>query len=66
MSKSDLLMSLVTLNWDEFHARDELVALLNEINFGLSIPNNFDRDFILRSALLSCGQKYVFKAGFLY
>jgi hypothetical protein len=61
LSKSDLLMSLVTLNWDEFHARDELVTLLNEINFGLSIPNNFDRDFILRSALLFCGQKYVFK-----
>ncbi len=61
LSKSDLLMSLVTLNWKDFNARDELVTLLNEINFDLPLRNNFDRDFILRSALLFCGQKYVFK-----
>lgn len=61
LSKSDLLMSLVTLNWQKFDARGELVRLLNEINLGLLTSNNFDRDFILRSALLFCGQKYVFK-----
>lgn len=61
LSKSDLLMSLVTLNWRNFDARDELVRFLNEINDDLTTPNNFDRDFLLRSALLFCGQKYVFK-----
>jgi uncharacterized protein with ParB-like and HNH nuclease domain len=61
LSKSDLLMSLVTLNWRNFDARDELIRLLNEINLGLSSQNDFDRDFILRSALLFSGQKYVFK-----
>ncbi len=61
LSKSDLLMSLVTLNWKDFDARDEMATLLNEINFELAINNDFDRDFILRSALLFCGHKYVFK-----
>jgi hypothetical protein len=61
LSKSDLLMSLVTLNWRNFDAREELVTFLNELNEGLGTPNNFDRDFLLRSALLFCGQKYVFK-----
>lgn len=61
LSKSDLLMSLVTLNWRNHDARDELVGFLNEINDDLTTKNNFDRDFLLRSALLFCGQKYVFK-----
>lgn len=61
LSKSDLLMSLVTLNWHQFDARDQIVSFLNELNYDLTTPNKFNRDFILRAALLFCGHAYVFK-----
>lgn len=60
LSKSDLLMSLVTLNWRRHDARSELGDFETLINEGLPTRNDFNRDFILRSALLFCGQKYVF------
>ncbi len=61
LSKSDLLMSLVTLNWQTFDARYDIVKFIGELNSELRTPNSFDRDFILRAALLFCGHAYVFK-----
>jgi Protein of unknown function DUF262 len=61
LSKSDLLMSLVTLNWQHFDARHDIVQFLNELNNELLTANSFDRDFILRASLLFCGHAYVFK-----
>ena len=61
LSKSDLLMSLVTLNWKNFDARAEIVTFLSELNDDLTTPNKLNRDFILRAALLFCGHAFVFK-----
>ena len=61
LSKTDLLMSLVTLNWHHFDARDEIIKYLKHLNTGLTTTNKFNRDFILRTALLCCGHAYVFK-----
>jgi uncharacterized protein with ParB-like and HNH nuclease domain len=61
LSKSDLLMSLVTLNWQHFDARHDIVQFLSELNNELLTTNSFDRDFILRASLLFCGHAYVFK-----
>lgn len=60
LSKSDLLMSLVTLKWDRFDAREELARLQKRLNEELTTPNDFDRDFILRTALLLSELPYVF------
>jgi uncharacterized protein with ParB-like and HNH nuclease domain len=52
LSKSDLLMSLVTLSWQGVNGRDEIFALVDRLNDQLSRKNEISRDFILKAALV--------------
>lgn len=51
LSKSDLLMSMITLRWDQFNARSETESITYAMREKLDQENAFDRDYLLRSGL---------------
>lgn len=51
LSKSDLLMSMVTLRWDHFNARSETEAITYAMREALDQESAFDRDYLLRAGL---------------
>lgn len=61
LSKSDLLMSMVTLKWSTLNARDEINNLVLYLNNELDSENDVDRDFVLRSGLLLSELDFLFK-----
>ena len=51
LSRSDLLMSMVTLRWHQFNARSETEAVTYAMRETLAQDNAFDRDYLLRAGL---------------
>ena len=51
LSKSDLLLSMVTARWERLNAREEIYQLVETINTKLPHRNRIDKDFILKCAL---------------
>ncbi|MSQ15269.1 MAG: DUF262 domain-containing protein, partial [Dehalococcoidia bacterium] len=51
LSKSDLLLSMVTLRW-KINAKDAIHSFVNHLNGQLSRFNNFDTDFIMKACLV--------------
>ena len=56
LTKSDLLLSMVTANWDQRNAREEIYRLVDYIKRGLALRarNPIDKDFVLKCALVLC------------
>ena len=52
LSKSDLLLSMVTSKWGKVNAREEIYGFVKRINNELTHKNNFDKDFIMKSCLV--------------
>jgi len=52
LSKSDLLLSMVTSSWDGVNARDEIFDFVDRVNTQLTRRNDFDKDFIMKSCLV--------------
>lgn len=52
LSKSDLLLSMITSKWDGVNAREEIYQFVDYINDDLERKNSFDKDFIMRSCLV--------------
>lgn len=52
LSKSDLLLSMVTSSWGDMNARDEIFNFVDRINTQLTRRNDFDKDFIMKSCLV--------------
>src|SRR2546421_5065482 len=52
LSKSDLLLSMVTAKWDGINARDEIYDFVDRLNNQLTHKNNFDKDFIMKTCLV--------------
>ena len=52
LSKSDLLLSMITSKWDGVNAREQIYNFVDYINNDLERKNNFDKDFIMRSCLV--------------
>lgn len=50
LSKSDLLLSMVTSRWKE--ARKEIFGFTDRLNTELTSKNEFDKDFIMKSCLV--------------
>ncbi|MBZ8117370.1 DUF262 domain-containing HNH endonuclease family protein [Roseovarius sp. LXJ103] len=55
LSKSDLLMSLITSKWENGSARDAIFSFVDFINTKLPQPNKITKDFVLKSCLVLCG-----------
>lgn len=51
LSRSDLLMSMVTLRWHQFNARSETESVTYAMRETLLQESAFDRDYLLRSGL---------------
>jgi hypothetical protein len=52
LSKSDLLLSMITSKWDGVNARDEIYSFVDRLNDGLTRKNDIDKDFIMKSCLV--------------
>jgi hypothetical protein len=61
LSKSDLLLSMVTSKWDGMNARDEIFAFVDAVNTQLTRQNDFDKDFIMKSCLVLTDLPVVYK-----
>jgi hypothetical protein len=51
LSKSDLLLSMITSKWDGMSARQEIFDFVDFINSGLDGKNDLDKDFVMKSCL---------------
>jgi len=61
LSKSDLLLSMVTSSWEGMNARDEVFKFVDHLNSDLSRKNDFDKDFIMKSCLVLTDLPVVYK-----
>lgn len=62
LSKSDLLLSMVTSKWKGVNARDEIYKFVDHLNYGLiSRGNNFDKDFVMKTCLVLSDLKVQYK-----
>jgi len=52
LSKSDLLLSMVTSKWGEMNAREEIYGFVDRLNDDLTRRNSFDKDFIMKASLV--------------
>ncbi len=52
LSKSDLLLSMVTSKWEGVNAREEIFGFVDRLNYDLTRKNDFDKDFIMKSCLV--------------
>ncbi|GHO82281.1 DUF262 domain-containing protein [Dictyobacter formicarum] len=52
LSKSDLLLSMVTAKWGNMNARDEIYAFVDRLNNQLSRKNDFEKDFVMKTCLV--------------
>jgi uncharacterized protein with ParB-like and HNH nuclease domain len=61
LSKSDLLLSMITSKWDGVNAREEIYCFVERLNNELNRKNNLDKDFVMRSCLVVAGLDHVYK-----
>jgi uncharacterized protein with ParB-like and HNH nuclease domain len=52
LSKSDLLLSMITSKWDGVSAREEIYGFVDQLNRGLDAKNELDKDFVMKSCLV--------------
>ncbi|MFI5305375.1 MAG: DUF262 domain-containing protein, partial [Nitrospiria bacterium] len=52
LSKSDLLLSMITSNWEGMNAREEIYGFVEHVNSDLNRKNDLDKDFIMKSCLV--------------
>lgn len=55
LSYSDLLLSMATNQWQQHDAREEVRALVTELNSGGSREFSFSKDVVLKTALMIAG-----------
>jgi hypothetical protein len=52
LSKSDLLLSTLTLHWGTENAREEINGFVEELNSELTRKNRLNKDFVVKSCLV--------------
>jgi hypothetical protein len=52
LSKSDLLLSTLTLHWGTENAREVINGFLDDLNTGLTRRNKLSKDFVMKSCLV--------------
>lgn len=61
LSKSDLMMSMISSRWSQFSAREEIVNLVQEINQEGLRRNAVSRDYVIKAALLLSGLNHQYQ-----
>ncbi len=54
LSKSDLLLSMMTSKWTGINARQEIYGFVDWLNRDMVRKNEFDKDIIMKSCLVLC------------
>jgi len=52
LSKSDLLLSMITSQWSDFNAREEIFNFVDYLNNELGRPNDISKDFVMKAMLV--------------
>lgn len=52
LTKSDLLLSMVTSSWEGMNAREEIYGFVDRLNAELTRRNDLDKDFIMKACLV--------------
>jgi hypothetical protein len=63
LSKSDLLLSMITSKWEGVSARQEIYNFVDHLNDGLDARNNIDKDFLMKSCLVLSDLDVRYKVG---
>lgn len=63
LSKSDLLLSMITSKWNGVSAREEIFGFVTHLNTGLQGKNNVDKDLVMKACLLLSDLDHVYKVG---
>lgn len=63
LSKSDLLLSMITSKWEGVSARQEIYDFVDRLNSGLDARNEIDKDFVMKSCLVLCDLDQRYKVG---
>ncbi|HVX90647.1 MAG TPA: DUF262 domain-containing protein [Candidatus Paceibacterota bacterium] len=61
LSKSDLLLSMITSKWEGVNARDEIYGFVDRLNNDLDRKNALDKDFVMRACLVISDLDHVYK-----
>jgi hypothetical protein len=62
LSKSDLLLSMVTSKWEGVSARQEIFGLVDHLNDGLAARNELSKDFVMKACLVLTGLDVAYTA----
>ena len=62
LSKSDLLLSMITSKWGGINARDEIFKFVDRINTALTRRSDFNKDFIMKTCLVCADLPVAYKA----
>lgn len=63
LSKSDLLLSMITSKWEGVSARQEIYDFVDHLNSGLDARNEIDKDFVMKSCLVLSDLDHRYKVG---
>jgi uncharacterized protein with ParB-like and HNH nuclease domain len=61
LSKSDLLLSMVTAKWGDLNAREEIYGFVEHLNNELPRKNSLDKDFLMKTCLVVSGLAVEYK-----
>jgi hypothetical protein len=63
LSKSDLLLSMITSKWKGVSARQEIFDLVDYLNDGLAARNALSKDFVMKACLVLSDLDVTYKVG---
>lgn len=61
LTKSDLLLSTITSNWQHEDARKEIHDFVDYLNDGMGRQNDFQKDFVMKACFVLCDLPVKFK-----
>ncbi|MDF3811793.1 MULTISPECIES: DUF262 domain-containing protein [Rhodopseudomonas] len=61
LSKSDLLLSMITSKWEGISAREEIYGFVENLNESSLRKNDIDKDFVMRACLVLSDLEHVYK-----
>ena len=61
LSKSDLMLSMVSSKWTDISAREEIYNFVDTINGRLDRKNDVSKDFIMKACLVLSDLNHVYK-----
>jgi hypothetical protein len=61
LSKSDLMLSMISSKWSDISAREEIYSFVDAINGRLDRRNSVTKDFVMKACLLLSGLSHVYQ-----